>query len=136
MSRRIVAVSYQAKGAAREVDTYFDRVVMYIPADVVSGWVFVKSAIEGAPEDTPKPVIWWLAFVCGLALTAGWTLRQTKEPARRAAITQIIVATIAFAVWVFAMGGPFATLGFYKPLYGSLVLVLYTLAVGLIIPRE
>jgi hypothetical protein len=43
---------------------------------------------------------------------------------------------VAFAVWVFALGGPFAALSFYHSIYGSLVLVLYTLLIGLVNPRD
>jgi hypothetical protein len=136
MSRRIVSIAYQARGANPSVDTYFDRVVKYIPADVVSAWVFVVAAVNGAPDDVPKGTVLWIAFVCGLVLTALWTHRRTSESGLPPAVTQIILATIAFGVWVFALGGPFVTLDFYRPLYGSLLLVLFTLASGLVVPKQ
>src|SRR5438445_3962 len=119
MSRRIVSISYQAKGAGQRVDTYFDRVVKYIPADIVSAWVFVTAAVKTA-TDVPQATILWIAFGCGVVLTAFWTLKQTREPGKPAAILQTAVATIAFGVWVFALGEPFASLSFYRPLYGAL----------------
>jgi hypothetical protein len=136
MSRRIVSVSLQARGTGRDVDTYFDRVVKYIPADVVSAWVFVSATINGSPEDTPKATLFWIAFACGLVLTALWTKKHTSEPGRPVAFTQIAISTIAFGVWVFALGGPFTSMDFYKPVYGSLLLVFYTLVVALVIPKE
>jgi hypothetical protein len=136
MGRRIVTIAYQAKGLGRGVDTYFDRVVKYIPADVVGAWVFVTAAISGAPEDVPKGALLWIAFVCGIVLTALWTLKQTSSPEFRPAVTQTTIATTAFGVWVFALGGPFVTLGFYRPIYGSLLLALYTLVVALVIPKD
>ena len=147
MSRRIVTTAYHAKGPAAQaqaagpggapdVDTYFDRVLKYIPADVISAWVFVVAAVNGAPDDVPKPAVLWVAFACGLVLTALWTHRRTREPGRPPAVTQIALATVAFGVWVFALGGPFATLGFYRPVYGSLLLVLYTLSSGLVVPDQ
>ena len=136
MGRRIETVECHATGAGREVDTYFDRVVKYIPADVVSAWVFVTASINGASDDTPKAAILWVAFVCRLGLTALWVWKQTSEPGRPPAVTQTIIATVAFGVWVFALGGPFASLPFYRPVYGSLLLVLYTLAAGLVIPKD
>src|SRR5262249_23280554 len=136
MGRRIVTVAYQAKGTSREVDTYFDRVVKYIPADIVSAWVFITAVINSAPDDTPKTTVLWIAFACGLVLTALWILKQTSESDRPPAITQAFIATIAFGVWVFALGGPFASLSVYKPLYGSLLLVAYTLIAGLVVPKN
>jgi hypothetical protein len=141
MGRRIVTTEFQstrleAAGGAT-VDTYFDRVIKYIPADVVSAWVFVTSVISGAPGGVPKPLVLWIAFGCGLVVTALWTWKQTSQPGLPPAVTQILISTGAFAVWVFALvGGPFANLTFYEPVYGSLALVLYTLLVALIIPKD
>ena len=44
--------------------------------------------------------------------------------------------THTFVVWVMALGGPFATLAFYRPLYGSLLLIAYSLVVAVINPPE
>jgi hypothetical protein len=137
MGRRIVSIETQAKGAAaKPVDTYFDRVIKYIPADIVSAWVFVTAATNAASDDVPKATILWIAFVCGLVLTALWTLKQTSEPGKPPAVAQTVISTAAFGVWVFALGGPFTALPFYKPLYGALLLVLFTLVVGLIVPND
>lgn len=134
MSRRIVSSQLQATTGSK-VDTYFDRVVKYIPADIVSAWVAVTGLINGR-EDIPVTAILWIAFFVGITTTALWIKRETAEPRKRAALTQILVSTGAFIVWVFALGGPFSTLAFYKPVYGSLLLIFYTLIVGLINPPD
>ena len=56
-------------------------------------------------------------------------------PGRRPPATQAIISTGAFAVWVFALGGPFQFVP-GREVYGSLLLILYTLVVALIDPRE
>ncbi len=134
MSRRIVTTQFQAATSA-QVDTYFDRVVKYIPADIVSAWVAVTGLIGGR-TDIPVDAILWTAFVLGIIITAAWMWRQTSEPGKKLAVTQISISTVAFVIWVFALGGPFANLGFYKPVYGSLLLILYTLIIGIIIPSD
>jgi hypothetical protein len=135
MSRRIITSQFQAAETSVKIDSYFDRVIKYIPADIVGAWVAVTGLINSA-ADIPKDTILWIAFLSGVLLTAIWTLRQTAEPKKSPAITQIAISTGAFIVWVFALGGPFVTLDFYRPLYGSLLLILYTLVVALIVPRE
>ena len=55
-------------------------------------------------------------------------------PGRRPPATQAIISTGAFAVWVFALGGPFQFVP-GREVYGSLLLILYTLVVALIDPR-
>ncbi len=135
MGRRIITTELQAAGSETKNDTYFAKVIKYIPADIIGAWIAVIGLINTS-NNVPTSTILWIAFIIGVILTAIWTLRQTKEPKKRPAITQTVISTGAFIVWVFALGGPFATLGFYKSLYGSLLLILYTLVVALINPPE
>ena len=73
----------------------------------------------------------------GLVFTFGWTRRRTTDSQKPTAWTQIWLSCGAFIVWVLATGGPLAAaLPFYQPLYGSLLLITYTTAVGFVIPPE
>ena len=56
-------------------------------------------------------------------------------PGRRPPVTQALISTGAFAVWVFALGGPFQHFP-GREVYGSLLLILYTLVAALINPQE
>jgi hypothetical protein len=44
---------------------------------------------------------------------------------------QLILSTLSFAVWVFALGGPFTLLSWYDPLYGALLLPVFTFTISL-----
>lgn len=141
MSRRIRVGWPGAQAAAGagappvEIDSYFDKVVKYIPADIVGAWVAVTGLISGA-RDIPRQTVLWVAFAIGLILTAWWTWQQAAAPGRPPPVTQAIVSTGAFAVWVFALGGgPFQHVP-GQQVYGSLLLILYTLLVARINPRE
>jgi Na+/phosphate symporter len=135
--RRILTNQLQAAGVTPNVDTFFDRVVKYIPVEIVSAWIAVKGIIAAAATQS-KQTILWVCFAIGVVFTALFMLKQTAVPGKGPAIMQTVIATIAFAVWVFALGEPFATwLGVAnQSLYGSLLLIFFTLAVGLIIPKE
>ncbi len=138
MSRRVRALPPGAPAAAGaqpvEIDTYFDKVLKYIPADIVGAWVAVTGLISSA-RDIPRQPILWVAFGIGLILTAWWTWKQAAVPGRRAPVTQAVISTGAFAVWVFALGGPFQQVP-GREVYGSLLLILYTLVAALINPKE
>ncbi len=137
MSRRIVTTQLNAAGEGAGVDKYSDKVVKNIPADVVAAWLAVTSLIASASGNSvPTATILWIAFGVGVIFTALYTLRQTALPGIAPAVTQTLISTGSFIVWVFALGGPFATMSFWQPLYGSLLLIFYTLAVGLINPPE
>lgn len=135
MSRRIITSEYQASGTTSKVDTYFDRVVKYIPSDIVAAWAVATGLITSTPN-IPRGTVLWIAFVIGIIFTALWTLKQTTEPKKKPAITQTAISVGAFIVWVIALGGPFVTLAFYNVVYGSLLLIGYSLFIGLVIPGE
>ncbi len=135
MPRRIISEQLHSAGAQGEADGYADRLIKNIPADIIAAWTAASGLIASA-SDIPRDTVLWVAFGVGVILTTAWTLRQTTMEGMRPAITQTIIATGSFVVWVFALGGPFVSLPFYRPAYGSLLLILYTVLVPLIIPPE
>jgi hypothetical protein len=137
MGLRIVSEQFQS-GAEPNIppDEYPDRLRKYIPTEAVGFWLAVSGMIQSAGDDIPRAGLLWLFFVIGLVFTFGWTRQRTQQPKKPTAWTQIWISCGAFLVWVFATGGPFATLAFYKPLYGSLLLITYTTAVAFVIPPE
>ena len=135
MNRRIITRKLLAEGETLKLDNYYDKLLKYIPADVVAAWIVVNALITSASGIATAAFL-WVAFGIGVILTAVWTWKLTSQPGKATAWTQILISTGAFIVWVFALGGPFATLSFYKPLYGALLMILYTLVVPLINPPE
>jgi hypothetical protein len=135
MSVRIISTRYQAAGGTTgQVDTYFDRIVKYIPADIVSAWVAAKALIESSALAS-KNSVFWICFGAATILTAILTLKRTGKPP---AVTQTLIATGAFIVWGIALGEPFTSLlgAARQTLYGGLLLIFYTLVVGLVVPKE
>ena len=109
-------------------DKYKDRLLKYIPAEVVTLYLTL-TALLGTASDLP----WWLGwliFVLGIVAT-WYYLRYPLEVKDR---TQLIISCVAFVVWVFALGGPFKDLGWYKPVYGGLLLTTYTFFVASVKP--
>ena len=131
MTRRIVGTELQATATGGSLDTYFDRVVKYVPADVVAAWLFVGTVIRSA-IDGSSVGLEWAAFGFLLIFTPFWTLKQARVKGLPPAVVQSSIAFVSFAVWVFALGEPFSGLDWYRPLYGSLALVAFTLLVALL----
>ena len=122
MSVRVRTKVFQGAGGSQGTpDTYFDKIVKYIPSDVVGAWVAAVGMINAA-AGVPKVLLLWICFFAGIAFTAFWKYRQTEL------LKQMWISTGAFVVWIFALPeGPFTYLGWYHPLYGSLLLIGYTL---------
>lgn len=131
--RRIVTTSLQAtgKGGGEQTDGFFDRVIKYIPADIVAGWV----ALDGLTAGLGSMALWAM-FGIMTVFAFFWTMKQTAVPGKPGAIQQSAVAAVSFAVWVFALhSGPFGLMT-YPESYGSIVLIIYTLGIGLVVPAE
>jgi hypothetical protein len=109
-------------------DGYSDRLIKYIPAEVVALYLTLDALIRSAPQ--VSIVIYWAVFVfCFLGTYAYlWRIQKVRKP------LQLHISGGAFVVWVFAMGGPFAQLGWYNPLYAGILLPMFTFSVALVEP--
>jgi FtsH-binding integral membrane protein len=136
MSRRIITSPPQvaAPGAPQPtVDTFFDKLYKYIPADVVAFYVFVSGLLDGA-DLANKQVIYWVVVVIGLVAAFFWTLRQTQQPGMNPAYKQAAISTVAVLVWIFALGGPFSAFAWYNSILGAILLAAFTLLIPLVNP--
>jgi len=113
-------------------DPYLAKVVKYIPAEIVAAYVAASRALEATRDQVAYGTLLWVVAGALLVLTPVWMLYATREPGRPPATFQAAAATVAFACWVFALGGPFESIAWYRPVYGTLVLVFATLVIPLV----
>jgi hypothetical protein len=75
----------------------------------------------------------WIAFGVACVIAAVWTWRKASLP-KHPAINQTLLSTAAFMVWAYATGGtaPLWPGRFYNPLWGSLLLIAFSLLSGLV----
>jgi hypothetical protein len=137
MIRRIVTSKTQAAEPGHETDSYVDRIVKYIPTEIVGAWIAVKGIVEAAVAAQRQAVL-WVCFALSVVLTLLYVLKRTAAPGKPPAVGQALISTAAFVVWAFALGEPFSSLlgGPTQALYGSLLLIFFTLAAGLVVPKE
>jgi hypothetical protein len=140
MSRRIRTVALQGVTGG-EADKYFDRTVKYVPADVVAAWTAVVAVIKGAADIAAdnRPTVLLICLVVGVVAAFVWTFINTKDrsanpPTQRPAYVQSAVATIAFVVWVLALGDLNGMLGITETI-GKLAVIGFTLVSGIIVPK-
>lgn len=111
-------------------DDYLAKVVKYIPAEIVAAYVAASGVIESAKATIPFRSIQWIVAAVLFVLAPAYILRFTSHPNLPPPIYQAAASAVAFACWVFALSdGPFTTFGWYAPLYGTLVLILFTILV-------
>ena len=105
-------------------DRYKDRLLKYIPGEVVTLYLTL-TALQGTATGLPD-WLGWAIFAVGLVGT--WFYLHIIIGVQDR--TQLFISTLSFAVWVFALGGPFKDLAWYKPVYGGLLLPVFTFFVA------
>jgi hypothetical protein len=115
-------------------DDYLARLVKYIPSEIVGLYIAAAGFVPQV-DNRPEPAVWWVFAACAV-LTPLYLAFVTKDPTQQKGPlwVQVVLGTIAFPVWVFALGGPFVLLGWYKPYIASLVLVFVTFGFGMVEP--
>ena len=109
-------------------DDYLDRLLKYIPAEMVALWITAYGIASAASVDIPFEIITWLIFIAILVMTPLYLWRLQNVNSK----LQLGLSTVSFAVWVFALGGPFALYGWYNIVYGALLLPFVTVAIPII----
>jgi len=108
-------------------DGYFDRLFKYIPAELVAGYIFVLGVVKQLTDADEIKLFQWSLFIVFCILTPLYLWRVQKVRKTQ----QHIISLLSFMVWVFALGGPFALSGWYNPVYGEILLPLFTLIVAI-----
>ena len=138
MGRRIVTEHRLAASAASartvripEPDGYLGRLVKFVPVEAVALYVVFAGMVPRGRWG----ILLGIASVCSVAtpLYLHWvTSLGGTRPMRR----QVLIGTIAFPVWVLAIGGPFEGLPGYESnrFAASLLLLIVTAVFPLFAP--
>ena len=135
MAREIMtAADVKARGLAaappspqQQPDGYQEKLLKYIPADVIMLYVtldtIVKQAGGTAPHGAAQGIFW-----VGLCFTPLYLWRAAKI----SKAVQLAISTGAFAVWVLGLRNP--PFDNWNPFWGTVILPIYTFLVPLIDP--
>lgn len=111
---------------AQEPDSYTERLMKYIPAEVIALYLTLDALIRSSPQ-FPASLYWAVFLFCFVATYLYlWRIEKVRKQ------VQLHISGSAFIVWVFAIGGPFAHLSWYNPIYAGILLPIFTFLVALI----
>jgi phosphoglycerol transferase MdoB-like AlkP superfamily enzyme len=115
------------------IDSYFTKIVKYIPTEIVAGYVALSGFILGGIDSQQEQYIYlWVVFIVLLILTPLYLHIATSESGKKPSLRHPVAGVLAFAVWAFASGGPFMQFQWYDRTMGSIILVLVCLCLPLI----
>ncbi|HEV7766248.1 MAG TPA: hypothetical protein VGQ76_14680 [Thermoanaerobaculia bacterium] len=133
MSRTIkTAAVTEVTEAAQPPDGYKERLLKYIPAEVITLYMALSGVVGAAAGASSQAIAHWTIFGVALVVTPLYQLRILKITNR----TQILISTGAFLVWSFALGGPFEQVikAADLKMWGSMAVALYTFLVPFVEP--
>lgn len=140
MARFIVPAGQSSMGggnaaqAGDQEDGYLDRVAKYIPAEILAAYV---TLLNIAPTTHDKAAIrhgiLTAALIACFVLTPAYFYLRAKPPLPKR--LQIVVSTIAFPVWSYALGGIWVDWKWHEPAIASALLIVFTLVAGLFEPK-
>lgn len=110
-------------------DKYKDRLLKYIPADVVAIYLTLTSTVAAAADGSLK---WWLAWIV-FVVVGICTPFYMKHIGKITDQKQIIVGSIAFIIWAASLGAPFdkTHIPWFEPIIVALILPLFTFLIPL-----
>ena len=145
MSRFVEPRSHEAEGeepgAGDAGDGYAARVAKYVPSEIVAAYVAILAVLDPATAGAGGGAarvhaLCLVAFVALLAATPLYLLALGRRSKRGAPAVQLVVSSLAFVVWAYALRG--LTCAFPAvPFDGQVAfvaLVLFTVASGLVTP--
>ena len=102
------AAADTAPPATPPPDDTLTKVAKLVPTEIVAGYIPLVAAAEAITDkkDTQFTLA-FVAFLIGLVLTPIYLIIVGK-PTNLAQKVSIIIATVAFVLWAYLLGGPFA----------------------------
>jgi hypothetical protein len=126
---------------ADPADGYLERMVKYVPAEIIAFSMVINSILEQAMKSggdhaamagVPVPVIAAVALVVACLLTPlfCWYVRQDGD----ASVTNAVVSTIALPFWAYLMGAV-AFAPYHDGNLAAILVMSFTVVSGLVAPR-
>lgn len=119
--------------SSNPAEEYIAKIIRYVPGSIIAGYT---SMIGLVSQSQPYQLqLSWAIFGFCLILAPLYvmfvpdSIPNTKDCSKR---FHVVASFISFAVWGFALGGPFTSLPWYSPIYGSLALIAATLLMPLL----
>jgi hypothetical protein len=110
-------------------DNYITKLLKYVPLEVLGFYLFVQGLIIDNVDDRHERAIWLGSLlVLILVLTAAYD----KSVLSIKRVTQIVMSVVGLAIYIFAIGGWFATTTWYQAWYATIALAVFGLAVSFI----
>src|SRR5712664_2957247 len=90
-------------GKKRSED-YLGRVAKYIPAEIVALYLTTSGMVPLGPDHKPRHLALWIIFGLSWCFAPLYFVFATARNKKHPLWPQVLLASLAFPVWVFAIG--------------------------------
>ena len=115
---------------------YKSKLLKLMPSEIIAAYMVIHGILLGqviqVGEKDLTHTVGWSVFAALLVLTPLYLVKIHDVKSK----AQVILTTLTFPVWVYTIGGPFETAGWYQPQIASCILVVWTLIIPLVIMPE
>jgi hypothetical protein len=120
-------------GGKGDVNDWLERTAKYVPSEVIAAYVAAEGFAE--PAVGQRRIIWHavIFFAC-LLITPFYIAKFASTT--KAKWVNAVVASVSFVIWSYSVGHFFRDIDWYDAIGAPILLVLWTLATGLIQPTE
>lgn len=122
----------ESKGeeASPTKDDYLAKVAKYIPPEVLAAYLLLDSVVLAGTKDNSKEEAWWLfGLLLGSVVAVVAYNKSVLEIVRKA---QNTMSVVGFVVYVYAIGGWFATIRGYEAWHATFAIVTFGLLVNIV----
>ena len=119
-----------ASASLIDADTYGDRLMKYVPVELISAYLVVQGLLQSAYKNDARARALALAILLAAGLVATWFFSARVLQVRRKG--QLSMTVLAFAVWVFAIGGWFSTTGWWQAWMGTIAVIAFGVLVRIV----
>ena len=125
----------QATAPAADADGYIDRLVKYIPTEIIALYLGATNVVP-VKDPSHWMALWIITGLC-IVCTPIYMYAATKKAGEPTLWSQITISSMAFPVWVFAIGGPFRAFPWYdeKQWIAAIVITFATFLAGIYKPN-
>jgi hypothetical protein len=110
------------RGPGDEFKAYLERLLKMIPGEVVGLYLIGNGFI---PADKATVSAIWAGF-CLLVVLIVRKYGTSDGPDKPWQKFPVLVSMVAFAIWVYSLGGPFVKFNLYIPYLGSLLVLAWS----------
>jgi hypothetical protein len=115
--------------AVPSADDYLTKLLKYIPVEILAAYLFMAGVIDSNVANKHDHAIWLGGLLIGVLVLAIPYDLQVLNVVRW---QQIGISIVGIAVYVFALGGWFATTTWYHQWYASIVVPIFLIVIAIL----